>query len=208
VNLGPDIIEHATRRQRWDAAESFEDRRDEILKALGAVIQERGVSGLTMEVIADRLGLVKGNLYYYFKSKRDLIYHCHLKCMRTSLAALEQIEGDEEPAALKLRMLLIRHIRGIIEEGYGAVLLSDIEFLSSAQRQEYVAMRDRFERGVRVLIARGIEEGDFRDQDVKLAGFVALGAINWIPAWYRADGELPSAEIAEGVADFCLRGLR
>jgi hypothetical protein len=34
-----------------------------------------------------------------------------------------------------------------------------------------------------------------------------LGAINWIPKWYRPEGELSAGEIAEGFADQFLRSL-
>jgi hypothetical protein len=69
-------------------------------------------------------------------------------------------------------------------------------------------MRDRFERCVRELIRDGIAAGEFGSQNVDLAGFTVLGAINWIPKWYRPNGPLSSAEIAESVADQLIRSLR
>ena len=195
------------RRARWGAAESVDERKDEILRELGAAVRERGFGALTMKDVADRLGLVKGNLYYYFKSKQELLYHCHIKCMEVSLRALEEAERSRAAPSERLRTLLVRHIRGISDEAYGAVLLTDLESLTLAQRRKYVALRDRFEQGVRALIRAGIARGEFRRQDPRIAGFALLGAINWIPKWYRPDGELSSQEIAEQFADFFLRSL-
>ena len=195
------------RRARWGAAESVDERKDEILRELGAAVRERGFGALTMKDVADRLGLVKGNLYYYFKSKQELLYHCHIKCMEASLRALEEAERSRAAPSERLRTLLVRHIRGISDEAYGAVLLTDLESLTLAQRRKYVALRDRFEQGVRALIKAGIARGEFRRQDPRIAGFALLGAINWIPKWYRPDGELSSQEIAEQFADFFLRSL-
>jgi len=195
------------RRMRWGAAESVDERKDEILRELGAAVRERGFGALTMKDVADRLGLVKGNLYYYFKSKQELLYHCHIKCMEVSLRALEEAERSRAAPSERLRALLVQHIRGISDEEYGAVLLTDLESLTLAQRRKYVALRDRFEQGVRALIKAGIARGEFRRQDPRIAGFALLGAINWIPKWYRPGGELSSQEIAEQFADFFLRSL-
>lgn len=195
------------RRARWGAAESVDERKDEILRELGAAVRERGFGALTMKDVADRLGLVKGNLYYYFKNKQELLYHCHIKCMEVSLQALEEAERSRAAPSERLRILLVRHIRGISDEAYGAVLLTDLESLTISQRRKYVALRDRFEQGVRALIKAGIARGEFRRQDPRIAGFALLGAINWIPKWYRPGGELSSQEIAEQFADFFLQSL-
>jgi len=204
--VGPRMAVRAG-RMRWGAAESVDERKDEILRELGAAVRERGFGALTMKNVADRLGLVKGNLYYYFKNKQELLYHCHIKCMEVSLKALEEAERSRAAPSERLRTLLVRHIRGISDEAYGAVLLTDLESLTLAQRRKYVALRDRFEQGVRALIKAGIARGEFRRQDPRIAGFALLGAINWIPKWYRPGGELSSQEIAEQFADFFLRSL-
>lgn len=161
-----------------------------------------------MQDIADRLGLVKGNLYYYFKSKRDILYHCHIRAMEGSLAALKSAEAQEGTAEKRLRTLLVRHVLSIIEDPYGGVLLTDLESLSPSQRRRYVAMRDRFEHGVREMIEAGMRSKEFRCADARLAGFAILGAINWIPKWYRPEGRLKAAQIAASFSDQLVRSLQ
>jgi AcrR family transcriptional regulator len=193
--------------QRWGDKTSVDERREEILRRVGLVVREHGFASLKMQDIADRLNMTKGNLYYYFKSKQDLLFHCHMKCMEISLAALTEAErGDAKPAA-RLRRLLVAHIKGIIEDSYGAVLLTDLEDLTTEQRRRYVGMRDRFERGVRKIIDQGIASGEFRKIDSRLAGFAILGSINWMPKWYRPEGKLPASSLADGFADFFIHAL-
>jgi AcrR family transcriptional regulator len=193
---------------RWDVRASVDDRRDQILRSLASFVRDRRLASLTMRDIADRLGLVKGNLYYYFKNKQDILYHCHVKCIAISLAALDDVSAMDLAPADALRILLIKHIRNITEDPYGGVLLTDLESLTPAQRRRYVAMRDRFEHGVRVMISGGIADGVFAPQNIDLAGITILGAINWIPKWYRTDGRMSSAEIANCIADQLIRSLR
>ena len=193
---------------RWDVRASVDDRRDQILRSLASFVRDRKLASLTMRDIADQLGLVKGNLYYYFKNKQDILFHCHVKCIEISLAALDEVRAQQLPPVELLRRLLVKHIRNITEDAYGGVLLTDLESLTPAQRRRYVAMRDRFEQGVRKMIRDGIAKGEFVEQNVDLAGFTVLGAINWIPKWHRPDGRLSSVEIAERVADQLIRSLR
>jgi AcrR family transcriptional regulator len=193
---------------RWDVRASVDERRDQILRSLASFVRDRKLASLTMRDIADRLGLVKGNLYYYFKNKQDILFHCHVKCIGISLAALDEICAQKLSPVESLRALLVKHIRNITEDAYGGVLLTDLESLTPSQRKRYVAMRDRFEQGVRKMIREGIANGGFANQNVDLAGFTVLGAINWIPKWHRPDGRLSSVEIAEAMADQLIRSLR
>jgi AcrR family transcriptional regulator len=196
------------RRQRWDLGMSVEQRRDEILRTLGEFLRERQLSSLKMQDIADRLGMTKGNLYYYFKSKQDILFHFHMKAMEHSLAALDEVRMMAAPPSEKLHTLLVRHIRSITDEAYGAVVLTDLDNLTRSQRRRYVTLRDRFEQGVRSLIDEGIAQGEFVEQDVSLVGFAILGAINWVSRWYRIRGPRTAQEVAEVFADFFCRGLR
>jgi len=198
-------VRHA---RAWDSSGNVAARRDAIVRSLNDVLRTRSLQGLRMQDIADHLGLVKGNLYYYFKNKEDLIYHAHIKCVKTSLDALERARATDGSAAMRLRTLIVEHILAMTEGPYGAVLLHDIDTLTPARRRKYVALRDQFERGVRELIDAGIGGGELPAQDVRTAGFAILGAINWIPKWYRADGELSARAIAERFADMFMAALR
>ena len=48
----------ALRKPGWDARNTVDERRDEILRSLAAVLRERRLASLTMRDIAERLGLV------------------------------------------------------------------------------------------------------------------------------------------------------
>ena len=194
-----------SRRRQRDAQHAA--RRTEIFRSLGLVLRERGLGSLSMREIASRLGMTKGNLYYYFQDKQDLLYQCHVRCMRLSLAALREIGAGPDPPGVRLHRLLTRHIRAITDEVYGAVILTDLESLTPTQRRRYIAMRDRFERGVRALIRDGVAQGEFRKVDPRVAGFAMLGAINWIPKWYDPQGALSAAAIAEAFADLFIAAL-
>ncbi len=50
-----------------------EERRRQILDAAAAMLAQKGYHGMTMDDIVSKSGLSKGTLYWYFKSKKEII---------------------------------------------------------------------------------------------------------------------------------------
>ena len=68
--------------------------------------------------------------------------------------------------------------------------------------------RDRFDRGMRLILEEGIATGAFAPGDPKLVAFAMLGALNWIARWFSPAGPASSDEIATRFADYLIAGLR
>ncbi len=178
------------------------------MRSLSGILRERNISSLTMKDVADRLGMTKGNLYYYFKNKEDLLYQCHMNFMVDSLRVLDECEALEGPPSTRLRALVKGLILRVIADPYGSVLITVLEQLSPVHRKKYLAHRDRFTLAVRKLIDEGVTAGEFSVADTKMASFALLGAINSISRWYHPAGECSPDYIAETFPEILLRGLR
>src|SRR5690606_17271558 len=96
---------------------------------------------------------------------------------------------------------------GILFDGRGNALLTDLENLRPKDKEIYVQKRDDFEKGVRTLIEEGVRNDEFECKNSKLASLAILGSVNWISKWYSAEGPLGMSEVADGIADFHLRAL-
>ena len=84
------------------------EKQVEILRSAAAAFRRRGYHGASVGEIARALRMTKGNLYYYFKDRQELIFHCHMRCTETSLAALEEIAALGGSAEERLREGLAR----------------------------------------------------------------------------------------------------
>jgi AcrR family transcriptional regulator len=199
----------ARKKARWDGVSKRQDhRQDVILRSVANVLRNSRQSSLTIKDIADELGMTKGSLYYYFKDKHEILYQCHMRSMAISLRALEDATANGGTPSESLRILLTGHIRGTLNEGFGSILQTDLENFLPEHRKAYVRKRDEFERGLRSLINDGVRLGELECSNVKLAGFAILGAINWIPKWYRAAGTLSPDAITEEMVNYFMRGLQ
>jgi AcrR family transcriptional regulator len=182
--------------------------RVEILKSAAAAFRRLGYHGATVEQIAAALHMKKGNLYYYFRNKEEILFACHQYSLDRLLTLLEDVQQSTLPPDEKLRQLIIAFVHTILDELHGTALFLDLEALSPAHLRTVVARRDKFDHGMRQVMQQGIESGTFAGADAKLRSFAILGAVNWIPRWYDPDGPASSQEIADRFADYLIGGLK
>jgi AcrR family transcriptional regulator len=182
--------------------------RIEILKSAAAAFRKLGYHGATVEQIAAALRMKKGNLYYYFKNKEEILFACHEYSHDRLQELLDDAVRSTAPAEAKLRRLISGAVHVILDELHGTALLLDLEALSPAHLKAVVHRRDRFDRGMRLIIEEGMATGAFAHGDAKLLGFAMLGALNWISRWFSPHGSSSSEDIATHFADYLIAGLR
>ena len=198
----------ARRRRRARNAGTTASTRIDILKAAAKAFRKLGYHGATVEEIAAALHMKKGNLYYYFRNKEEILFACHQYSLDRLMQLLDDVEHSGVQADEKLRRLVVAFVHTILDELHGTALLLDLEALTPAHLKTVIARRDRFERGVRQVLEDGIAEGHFGAGDPKLLAFAMFGAVNWIPRWFNPEGAASSQQIADLFADFFIRGLR
>lgn len=188
--------------------DKFEGRRVEILKTAAAAFRRRGYHGASVDEIASTLAMTKGNLYYYFRNKEDILYACHDYSLNLILGVMDEIRGEEIPADEKLRKLIVAFVHLIIDELHSTALTLDLQALSPPLLKKIIARRDRFDRGLRAIIQEGIDEGQFAAMDTKLVSFAIMGAVNWIPKWFNPEGSASSEQVGRLFGDFLVGGLQ
>jgi AcrR family transcriptional regulator len=182
-------------------------RRVEILRAAALVFRQRGFSGASVEEIARHLEMTKGNLYYYFRDKEEILYFCHDYSLDILLDLLHEVEKERLSADARLRRLVVAFVHMIIDELAGTALTQDLQDLSPAHLRRVIRKRDRFDRGIRRVLDKGMADGTFARGDAKLLSFAILGAVNYITRWFDPRGAATSEEIGEAFADYLLAGL-
>ncbi len=182
-------------------------RRHEILHAALRAFNEKGYHATTLEDIAEYLGVRKTALYHYFPDKEAILFESHRESLAEVERHLREARDRYDRAPDRLHYIIREHVRVMTETLEGSPLAFEIPALSPPHQQKIVAARDRYERGLRRIIQRGIEDGEFRNTDPKIATFAILGAINWIARWYRPEGTLHAPELGEAFAEHLVGGL-
>ena len=182
-------------------------RQAEILRAALRAFGEKGYHATTLEDIAEHLGVRKTALYHYFPDKEAILFACHRESLAEVERHLEEAREQFSEAPDRLRYVIREHVRVMTETLEGSTLAFEIPALSRKHQTKIVSARDRYERGLRDIVSQGIDEGDFRATDPKIATFAILGAINWIARWWRPEGSLHAEELGNQFAEHLVGGL-
>jgi AcrR family transcriptional regulator len=188
-------------RQRADR------RRVDILRAAAGVFRARGFAAAGMREIALAADLSPANLYHYFRGKDEILFFCQDRSLDRLLGALAAARRSRAPMSARLRDLAQAHVRCLLDAFEGSAAHLEVSALPPPLRRRIVAKRDRYERGVRALVAAGMKQGDLRSGDATLATRALLGALNWTAHWFRPDGPRTGDEVAAIVADYAIGGL-
>ncbi|MBC8751687.1 MULTISPECIES: TetR/AcrR family transcriptional regulator [Paraburkholderia] len=181
---------------------------DEILMSAVSLFARRGFRAVTIDDIASSLGYTKSVVYYYFKSKSEILWQIFLRNydeyfqMITSVTELGL--GPEET----LRRLILDHALHVMERPeWNAIYWRDETELNEHQRQQ-MADRKR-EYGVRIsaIYADGVAENRFRKIPTGVAVRAIIGMCNSLSTWFRPDGRLSAADIAEHFVTMLMSGF-
>ena len=184
------------------------DRRVEILKSAAAAFRRRGYHGASVDEIASALEMTKGNLYYYFRNKEDILYACHEYSLDILLQLMRAVEAEPIPADEKLRKLILAFVHLTLDELQGTALTLDPEALSPPLFVKVIAKRDEFDRGMRAIIQQAMDNGLFAKGDPKMMEFAIMGAVNWISKWFDPAGPMTSQQIGDAFADYLVGRAR
>jgi AcrR family transcriptional regulator len=196
------VVQSSNRRSiRADA------RRVEIIRAAARVFRSRGFAAAGMRDIATAADLSLGNLYHYFGGKDELLFFCQDCSADRLLTALAAARRNRGVLAARLHDLAVAHVLCLVDDVEGSAAHLEVDALPPRLRARIVAKRDRYERGVRALVAGGVKAGSLHAADPTIATRAFLGALNWTAHWFRPDGSRSPQQIAALVADYAVSGL-
>jgi AcrR family transcriptional regulator len=195
----------ATKPSKYDV------RRDTVLDAAAAVFAELGYHGASTGLIAERVGIRQGSLYYYFSSKEEALSEVCLKGIGDLLTGLDTIAKTAAPSENKLHAAILNHLRPAIERpNYVRAFIAQRQFLPDASRKSVGRQVRQYERVLTDVIRQGVASRAFRtDLDCELAALGLIGECNAVFAWYgkRVRGQTIE-RIADAIAARFLRGVQ
>lgn len=183
--------------------------RERILRSAASLFHNQGFEATGMSDIADAVGIQKSSLYHHFDSKQELLLEILNHTVESAIGGLKEIADSSRPAAERLRLAIRHHILHLVEDlDNVACFVEEGKALEPPYREQYLAKRDSYESEFRRILEDGIASGEFRETDVRLAGFAVLGMCNWVVRWYRPEGPHSPEEIAASLGDIAVYGLK
>lgn len=179
---------------------------DAILSAALRVFSEEGFNGASMRAIAQAAQTSLSNLYNYYPSKQALLFTVLGRSNEVLVAQLRAAADQEYLTPTERLAAAVRaHVLFVIEHlQLSRVALSEVRYLDGQMRLDIIAGRDRIDAVIREIVEAGAASHEFRTPYPAGAARAILSMNSAICTWYRPDGPLTSAQIAEAQSRYAL----
>jgi AcrR family transcriptional regulator len=189
--------------------QQFEAREEAILDAVNKLLSEKGFDLMTMDDVADEVGVAKGSLYKHFSSKEKLAAAAMSRLLTNTIDALDQFPQEWTPGRKLeeiLRWTLQQRLKGGVPH-----LPSTRGALQRAllMNLEYLALAWRVNKSFYALVAAARAAGEINTSISDEVVVFTLYARSCDPTmeFLQRDGKLKDNEIVEAMVKTTFGGL-
>lgn len=192
-----------------DTTSKFEKKRAHVLAVALELFRTNGYDATSLQEIADASDVLKGSLYYYFKSKSELLADVVETVHQSFSEMLEDYSESSEPLQ-QIRQLVVN---AAIDAGKNQKVLvvfwRELPRVPEDRRRSIINLRDRQDELVHSLIRQAQERGEADPGlDARVAA-ISIGTLaTSVYTWYSPSGRLSLKQIAEELGNFAINGLR
>ncbi len=163
-------------------------KKNNIIKIAANLFSQKSFHDVTMDEIAEKVGVAKGTIYLYFSSKDNLLFEILEHTFGSIEALLEKEVNTASLAPEKLKKVLaiiIKFYRGNID--VLKILSRDETHLIQEHHDLTEKWRLRRIELYEKIIEKGIKEGSFKTRNTELAALILYGAVGAVMVFYDLD---------------------
>lgn len=186
-----------------------ETRLEEVLESAANIFFAKGFHATSIEDVARDVGMLKGSLYYYIKSKDDLLFQLLMAGIEDGDAYIaKQIDPNGEPVA-QLERAIRAQIDYIIQNRVPfGLFLHEFDSLSGKRQHKLISVMSRYNSRFVELVRRGQETGKLIEGAPWLIVNGILGMCNWLYRWYDTDQISDPEQVKQVFLRMILQGIR
>ena len=164
-----------------------------------------------MQAIAETVGLSRPALYHHFESKQDivsaLVEEVTLRIKREA-ARIAQSSAGSDPMEVFRDLVHAHALWILLRPQHFSVLQYEEKHLPDALHRIQQSSKRELLDQLRVVIERGIKLGRFNNVDPMVTALCIFGMCNSTAEWFRSDGRLSAAAVADMLVDYALGMVR
>jgi AcrR family transcriptional regulator len=181
------------------------------LSSAAEIFREKGYHHANLTEIAYDAGLQKGSLYYYIKSKEDLLYEIIMSALYLYIKSVEEILTSNKRADEVLKEAIIAHMYPFdIEFDRIYVFINELQNLSNKKYKKEVGTHIETYEGLWInIIEKGKRSGIFMaDLDSKMTVLSIFALCNGSLKWYKRGGKYNIRDLAEMYSRNIIEGIK
>ena len=186
-------------------------KRVAILSEAARLFNSKGSRATTLQDVARGLGLTKTSLYYYVRTKEELIFQCYEVTMARQHAIMDVLDKSPMTALQRAGGFFQSQFQGWLsaQTGDDVHIAAPLEIASlnpqhrSAIEFEYIRMFKR----LRGYLREAVASGEARTLETTSATRAIIGATDWVFHWLHQLDRNQVLNAANAAWDILLHGL-
>ena len=193
----------------------YDQKLEFILRTSARIFAEKGYHPTSMRDISRATEVSLAGLYYYCKSKEELLFLIQDNCFgRVHERLLERLRETTDPVA-KLRLVIENHLSFFAANMAEMKVLShEADSLAGEMREHVTGRKQQYTRLVRRILSEVQQaqqaragHADTPKLDLTVATYALFGMMNWIYNWYDPRGKLSVNDLVDNLARLFLSGF-
>lgn len=179
-----------------------------MLRSAANIFFAKGFHATSLEEVARDVGMLKGSLYYYIKSKDDLLFQLLLAGIEDGDAYIEkQIDPAGDPVE-QLERAIRAQIDYIIQNKVPfGLFLHEFDSLPGKRQHKLTAVMSRYNNRFVELVRKGQQQGKLMKGEPWIIVNGMLGMCNWLYRWYDIDHISDTEQIKQVFLDVIFKGI-
>lgn len=185
-------------------------KKKEILRTAARVFRQKGYHATRIQDIADALKMQKGSLYYYIKTKEDLLRGLVEDILEQSVSLLHDIKDKHHTPSEKVLMCIESHLNLFHNniDAFGVFITEDLQLINKNSEKDVFKLIKSYENGWLKIFEEGVKTGEFCQADYHLMVKGILGMLNWSYRWYHIKEGYSIHQVSAIFADLVLHGVK
>ena len=183
------------------------DKKKLLLRNAARLFLERGYHRTTMKSLAEASGFQAPAIYYYFKSKEEILFHLQEEgaqmFRQNVIDGMSKLEGPEE----KIKVLIANVTKLLINFGEIPLLMSEDFWPKKVNRTRKNTAKE-FCYVIRHTLQDLAESKGIRNPiDPTVATFSLVAMTSWIQKWYDPEGKISAEKLIYEMTRFFFQGF-
>ena len=157
----------------------YDEKLQEILKASAKIFAEKGFHRTSVRDIARATDMSLAGLYYYFRTKEELLFLIQERCFLTLLQRWGEVVNGEVDVRARIRVFAENHLGFFLHNMHEMkVMAREDESLTGEFEEKILVLKRRYVKILMDLIAEQQAKNSGKGVDLRAATFSLFGMMN------------------------------
>lgn len=182
-------------------------KREAVLNTAVRFFNEKGFHATSLDDVAVALNVTKPTIYYYFRSKDEVLFDCVQQGLAQVREAAERVEARGGTGRERLESLAHDYAICMTQPFCVCITRTADHELSPDSRDRFRALKREIDVMMRKVVQDGIADGSIAPGNARMITFTMAGALNWVARWFDPDGPMTSEEAASELVRILMNGV-